>query len=133
MKIPLHELQFEYSRSSGPGGQNINKVNSKATLRWNIMDCTILPKAVLERFLQKFKNKVLADGTVIVSSQRYRSQMQNMEDCLEKIQEMLDQATAVPKKRVPTKPSKGSIETRIKSKKAKANVKKMRNKSSYED
>src|SRR6187200_1408056 len=89
VRIPFEELEFTYSRSSGPGGQNVNKVNSKALLRWPMLASPSLPSAVRERFLARYGNKLTNEGDLLITSQLYRDQEKNREDCLEKLREMV--------------------------------------------
>ena len=110
--IPEAELEFTFVRSSGPGGQNVNKVNSKAVLRWNVRASTSLPPAVRDRFLQRFGSRLTVAGELIVTSQRHRDQGRNAEDCLEKAREMLQSVAKPPKTRRKTKPSRASQERR---------------------
>lgn len=116
IQIPLEEFEFTYARSSGPGGQNVNKVNSKAQLRWPFMQSASLPPDVRERFLKQFGGKLTADGDLLIVSQRYRDQGRNVEDCLEKLRDMIRSVALAPKKRRPTKPSRAAKERRLKSK-----------------
>lgn len=116
LRIPLEEFEFTFARSSGPGGQNVNKVSSKALLRWPIYASPSLPEAVRARFLGKYGNRVTGDGDLLISSQRYRDQRRNVEDCLEKLRVMLAEAAAPPVHRKRTKPSRGSIERRLETK-----------------
>ncbi|MFT6067822.1 MAG: ribosome-associated protein [Bacteriovoracaceae bacterium] len=127
-KIPMGELEFSFSRSSGAGGQNVNKVNTKVTMRWNIAKSTACGSAVKERFKARYKRRILDNGIVQMVSQRYRSQARNIDDCVEKINEMLDAVRVAPKRRVATKPTRGSVERRIKTKKNKSETKKTRQK-----
>ena len=92
-------------RSSGPGGQNVNKVNSKAVLRWNVAASPSLPADVRERFLAIHRSRLTGEGELIVTSQRYRDQGRNVADALEKLRAMLDRGRRRPKTRRPTKPS----------------------------
>jgi len=117
IKIPLEEFEFTYARSSGPGGQNVNKVNSKALLRWRITESPSLAHDVRERFLAKFKTRVTLDGDLLITSQKTRDQISNHDDCLEKLSEMLKSVAIPPKTRRPTKPSKGSKKRRLADKK----------------
>lgn len=126
LKLPIGEFSFSYSRSSGPGGQKVNKTNTKVTLRWNVLESDFLKKGVKERFLKKYR--VSEDGELIIVSQRFRSQERNYSDCLEKLLEMIESVRLAPKKRKPTKPTKGSVERRLKEKKGKSDIKKMRKK-----
>lgn len=103
-------------RSSGPGGQNVNKVSSKALLRWPIRTSPSLPEAVRGRFLGKYGNRVTCDGDLLISSQRYRDQRRNVDDCLEKLRVMLAESAAPPVRRKRTKPSRGSVERRLEAK-----------------
>lgn len=118
IKIPREEFEFTYARSSGPGGQNVNKVNSKVLLRWRITESPSLREDVRQRFLEKFKTRVTQDGDLIITSQRSRDQAKNVDDCLEKLREMIKAVAIPPKKRRPTNPSKASKKRRLADKKA---------------
>ena len=124
--IPLAELQFSYSRSSGPGGQNVNKVNSKATLRWPVTTSPSLPEDVKERFLQAYRSRVTTEGDVVISSQRYRDQGRNVDDCLEKLRSMVTAVATAPRKRRPTRPTRASVERRKTAKRQKSQQKESR-------
>jgi ribosome-associated protein len=116
--LPIRELNFTFSRSSGKGGQNVNKVNSKVTLKWNIARSTACSKDLKERFQKKYRNKISSDGMVTISGQRFRDQGRNVADCIERLHKMINSVQLTPKKRVPTKPTKSSIEKRLHSKRA---------------
>ena len=103
IRVPAAEFSWSFVRSSGPGGQNVNKVASKAVLRWNVRDSPSLPDAVRERFLSQYRRRVSAAGELILSSQRYRDQPRNIDDCREKLRNMLLAAATPPKTRKPTK------------------------------
>jgi ribosome-associated protein len=126
LRIPLAEFEFTFSRSSGPGGQNVNKVSSKALLRWPLRTSPSLPEAVRGRFMQKHGNRVTTEGELLISSQRYRDQRRNVEDCLEKLRVMLAEAAAPPVRRKRTKPSRGSIERRLQTKRIRSDKKQSR-------
>lgn len=130
-KIAANEYDLTFSRSSGAGGQNINKVNSKATLHWNVMKTQCLPPIVLDRFLQKFKNKITEDGFLILVSQEHRTQHLNIAEVINKLQVMVDSISLPPKVRKATKPTKSSVNERIKTKKSKGDVKKLRSEKFY--
>jgi ribosome-associated protein len=117
IQIPPAEFEFTYARSSGPGGQNVNKVNSKAVLRWQATKSPSLPEAVRTRFLAKYGSRLTGDGELLITSERYRDQPRNIDDCLEKLREMLLSVAVAPKKRKKTKPSRASKERRLDSKK----------------
>lgn len=108
IRVPLSEFEFTYARSSGPGGQNVNKVNSKVLLRWPMVASTCLPAEVRERFLARFASRLTTEGELLLTSQRYRDQGRNIQDCLDKLREMIQSVVARPKVRRPTKPTKGS-------------------------
>jgi len=116
LAVPLAEFRFTFSRSGGPGGQNVNKVNSKVTLHWNVAGSAGLPQAVRQRFLAAYPRRINTDGDVVVHSQRYRDQMRNREDCLEKLRGMILAVAVVPRTRRPTRPSPGSRERRLRAK-----------------
>ena len=115
--IPGGELEFSYARSSGPGGQNVNKVSSKAVLRWNPATSQGLPEPVRERFLATYGSRLTNEGELILASQLSRDRLKNIADCLNRLRALILAVAVAPKKRRPTKPSKGSIERRIQSKK----------------
>ena len=126
ISIPLKEFNFRFARSSGPGGQNVNKVNTKVTLHWPIMKSLVLPEAVRQRFLNRYPRRINRDGCVVIISERFRDQGRNVADCLKKLREMLRTAAIVPKTRKPTKPSRGSRERRLQSKRQKSEKKQSR-------
>jgi ribosome-associated protein len=120
------ELVFTSSRSSGPGGQNVNKVNSKVTLRWHVKDSTLLSPEEKELILQKLANHLTVEGVLLLSAQDKRSQLQNKEEVLLKLADLLTRAFAKKKKRKATKPSKSSVQARLDKKKKHSDKKKWR-------
>lgn len=120
ISIPLAELEWSYVRASGPGGQNVNKVASKAVLRWNVSATLSLPDAVKERLQRQLASRLTTTGDLIVTSQRYRDQDKNRTDCLDKLAALVHAATIVPKTRTATKPSKSSQRRRVADKRARA-------------
>jgi ribosome-associated protein len=108
IKVPLRELQFTFARSQGPGGQNVNKVNTKATLRWSVRNNVSLPEDVRQRFLSKHRRRITKDGDLVLTSQRFRDQGRNIADCVTKLKELLAVVAEAPTQRKATKPSKGS-------------------------
>jgi len=121
--VPEEELVFSFARSGGPGGQNVNKVNSKATLRWKPSASVALPEDVRGRFLARFANRLTNDGEIVITSQESRDQPKNIASCLEKLRQMVLQVLSAPKKRRPTKPTKGSKQRRLNAKKQRSEVK----------
>jgi len=116
LKIPLREFRFSFARSSGPGGQNVNKVSTKATLRWPVLKSRSLPEPVRERFLAKYHRRITAQGDLLVTSQRFRDAGRNVADCLQRLREMIAEVASPPKARKPTKPSQGSVGRRLEEK-----------------
>ena len=120
------ELEFTTSRSSGPGGQNVNKVNSKVTLRWNVRDSALLTAEEKELLLRKLAASLTTEGSLLITAQDKRSQLQNKEEVLLKLERVLKQAFAKKKKRKATKPSKSSVRSRLDKKKKHSDKKKWR-------
>ncbi|MEX0724843.1 MAG: alternative ribosome rescue aminoacyl-tRNA hydrolase ArfB [Planctomycetaceae bacterium] len=126
--IPQGEFSWEYVRASGPGGQNVNKVNSKVRLSWNVAQTPNLPDDVRERFQTKYASRINNDGELVISSQKYRDQLRNKQDCLEKLQSLVTAVLHLPKRRKPTRPTKGSQERRLAEKKQRSQRKTSRGK-----
>jgi ribosome-associated protein len=126
IRIPESEIQWSFVRSGGPGGQNVNKVASKAVLRWNVLTTPRLPQSVKERLRSLQHRRITGEGDLIVSSQRFRDQERNRQDCLDKLRGIILQAVALPKRRKPTRPTRGSREARLREKKLRAAVKSAR-------
>ena len=123
LTIPDDELYFTFARSGGPGGQNVNKVASKAVLHWDVAHNTTVPSEVRARLCALQRRRVTIEGVLVLTSQRFRDQDRNREDVLEKLRELLIEAAFVPKARKATKPSRGSKERRHKAKQHRAATK----------
>lgn len=121
-------LQITAVRSSGPGGQNVNKVSTCIELRFNPTKWGKLSHAALLRLLNLAKNKLDSEGNILLSGQRYREQYRNLEDVCERLKEMILKSLKSPKKRKKTKPTQASIEERIKKKKINSQKKQNRQK-----
>lgn len=124
--IPFHEMDFSYARSGGPGGQNVNKTNSAAILRWNLAASEVFTADQKDRLLAKLGNKLSKEGDLIIRSDVHRDQDQNRSECIRRLHETLVRALHVPKKRVPTKPTKSSQRKRVASKKLHSETKSLR-------
>lgn len=117
MKNFQHELSYKTSRSSGSGGQNVNKVETSVTVLWNLEDSAVFTESEKERILLKLKNKINAEGILQTTVSESRTQLQNKKIATEKIQELVNKSLIVPKKRIATKPSRAKVEKRLESKK----------------
>lgn len=124
--IPDEELVERFVRSSGPGGQNVNKVATAVELRFDVRGSPSVPEAYRERLLARRDRRLTDDGVLVLSAQRFRTQDRNREDARERLAAILREATVVAKKRIATKPSKGSKERRLTGKKERSTVKKQR-------
>ncbi|MBR8537719.1 aminoacyl-tRNA hydrolase [Carboxylicivirga sediminis] len=116
----LPELTFHATRSSGPGGQNVNKVNTKVILRFSIEASVLLSDNEKQVLLRKLNNKLTSDNELIISNQESRSQIHNKAAAIEQFYNLLSDALKPAKKRLRTKPTKASIERRLKTKKQQA-------------
>ncbi len=112
LSIAESDLRWSYARSSGPGGQNVNKVNSKATLRWT-PPADFLSAAAMSRFRKLAKRYFTEDGEVVIASDEHRDQQRNVERSREKLRELILKALVAPKRRIATKPSKASRARRL--------------------
>lgn len=117
ISIPQDELQFTYARSSGKGGQNVNKVNSKAVLKWNLSSSRAVPPGVKARFIERFGSRLNSEGDIVIMSDEHRDQGRNVSECISRLKDMLKSVWRAPKVRRATKPTFGSKQRRLKSKK----------------
>lgn len=124
--IPDEELVERFVRSSGPGGQNVNKLSTAVELRFDAANSPSLPDEVRARLLARRDRRITDEGVIVLSAQRFRTQDRNREDARERLAELIRAALVVPKKRVATKPSRASKERRLTSKRERAGVKRER-------
>ncbi len=132
LAIPDQELEERFVRSSGPGGQNVNKVSTAVELRFDVARSPSLPEAVRERLLARRDRRITDDGVLVLSAQRFRTQDRNREDARERLAAVIVAALTAPKKRVATKPTKGSKERRLGAKRERSTVKRHRSASGWD-
>ena len=118
ISIPYTEFDFTFARSGGPGGQNVNNVNSKVTMKWDVTNSPTVPDDVRRRFVVHCRRRITNEGVLVIQSQRLRDQGRNVADCLDKLRELLLEVATPPRTRTPTRRTKGSVERRLKEKKA---------------
>ena len=126
--ISESELKFTFIRSSGPGGQNVNKVATAAELRFQVAQSPSLPDDVRERLLVQIGNKINLQGELVIKSNRFRTQERNKHDAINRLKELIARVATPPKPRKKTKPSMGAKERRLSNKKHHAKIKSLRQK-----
>ena len=124
--IPAAELRVSFARSSGPGGQNVNKVETKVQLRWRPAESSALDERDREWLLRRLSSRLTADGDLIVTSSRTRDQSRNREDARAKMARLIAAALERPKRRRRTRPSGSSVRRRLEEKKRRGRIKSAR-------
>lgn len=126
VRIPRAEFTFTFARSGASGGQNVNKVNSKAVLRWDVTHSPSLPEDVKARFLQTWQSRLTKEGELVLASDEHRDQPRNVEACLARVGSMIQAVLVAPKKRKATRPTHGSVKRRLQDKQQHAQRKRSR-------
>ena len=124
--IDENDLEFEFLRSSGPGGQNVNKVETAVRLRFQFLKCESLPLEVRVRMKQLAGSRVDSEGSLLLLARSKRTQEGNKQDAIKRLVELIRQALVVPKKRRETKPTKSSQVKRVESKRKHSQNKSLR-------
>ena len=131
IKIKESELHFSYVRSSGPGGQHVNKVSTAVQLKYNVMQSDI-PEELKQRFNDSYRNRISKSGFLTITAQSFKSQKKNKDDAVSRLEKLFSDIK-IQTKRIPTKPSRGSKVKRIEVKKKRSVIKKNRMKVNLHD
>ena len=133
MEIPEQELTFEFIRSSGPGGQNVNKVATAVRLRFDVRRSAVLDDEVKVRLLALAGRRATKDGELVLLGQRHRTQEKNRQDVIARLTELVERALVAPRKRRATKPTRAAGVRRLRAKKLQADRKRGRSEAGGDD
>ncbi|GAP13488.1 protein chain release factor B [Longilinea arvoryzae] len=135
LQLDESELQFDFIRSAGPGGQNVNKVSTACQLRWDVRSTPALPPEVKERLMKLAGSRMTDEGVLIIEARRYRTQEQNRLDAIQRLIALVQKALEKPKERKKTRPSVTASAARVDDKKRRGAVKRTRryNPADWED
>lgn len=125
-EVPDSEIQWQFVRSSGPGGQNVNKVATAVELRFDVRNSHAITAEIKERLRQLAGRKLNAEGMLVIDARRFRSQARNREDALDRLHALIEQAARPRKARIKTKPTAASRERRLEGKRQRSQVKRSR-------
>jgi ribosome-associated protein len=131
--IPEHELEVTTARAGGPGGQHVNKTNTKIIIKWNVNKTNALNEHQKQRLLEKLQSDLTIDGEIVIQNSSTRSQLQNKKLAYDQLTQKIRKALYIPKKRKKTGIPKGAKEKRLKSKKVRSVLKRMRSKKDFGD
>jgi len=126
IELDDNEIQMDFIRSSGPGGQNVNKVSTSVQLRFDAAASPSLPDDVRQRLLKLARGYITGDGILIIEARRFRTQQANRQDAVDRLVKLIQKAAEKPKPRIKTKPTKASQEKRLEIKKKRSDIKQMR-------
>jgi ribosome-associated protein len=124
--IDEREIDEQFVRASGPGGQNVNKLSTAVQLRFDVRHSPSLPPEVRVRLERLAGSRLTGEGVLVITAQRHRTQARNREDALERLIHLIRRAAVAPAPRRPTKPTKAAHERRIESKKRRSGIKRLR-------
>lgn len=126
INLDEREIEEDFVRASGPGGQNVNKLSTAVQLRFNVRESPSLPADIRARLERLAGSRLTRDGVLVIIAQRHRTQARNRQDAVERLIELIRKAAVAPRPRRATKPSRASRERRIESKKRHASLKRLR-------